>query len=652
MKTEAISDVTLTLRRAQHVWPSELLPIIPWAEKFVKVFGVKGQRFSSEMTPWTRYPIELADRIGFTRYITFIKPVQSGGSVVGEIAVCRWIIRAFGKIQWNWDTDDFARKRWYERLEKILRSCPPVRSKWPRGGQERFKAQKCLVVFPNVSLDVQGVFDPNSLDSDSVPFKVNEEVHKWKPGHLDKAYRRSTACTFPIDLNISNASTKGDQLYEAFQNGTQQHWEVKCPGCGQYHIMRTRWEDNQPALGGLRYDSAGCRRADGTFDYNRLARSVRYQMPCGFEVPMGDISLRRELSAAGRYSAAFNIGALESDISLTLQAVACHDIDWLQLVKEKHTALRMLKGGDDSAWRKYLQERECIFYDEDEHRPFMGAVVLTESARQNRKGLPNEMAKIWAADWQQGFKHLGELTHYWLCIESVLGDCSSQVIFAGKVSDEAEVLAVLRDHGITDADQGGIYDGFVDASKNTKHILSFCYRAGINAVMGNVSGKGLWKWPDGSWRYFSPKKYIYKELNMPPRFDLILTRDGYVEDAAEPFIMMYSKAGILKNHFFIREMKANVLATKKGAGPDEYIERIVPEDIGEDYLKHMEAWERDPAASAPKGMGQVEGFKQTHRADHLLSCTCYIDLIKDLCGLLGDRLARLGIKPKPEQEHG
>jgi hypothetical protein len=91
--------------------PPRLPPIIPWAEDEVKVFGVKGERFVAANTPWTRYPIELCDQIGTINSITFVKPVQSGGSVVGEIAACRWIVIGFGAIQWNWDTDDFALHR-------------------------------------------------------------------------------------------------------------------------------------------------------------------------------------------------------------------------------------------------------------------------------------------------------------------------------------------------------------------------------------------------------------------------------------------------------------------------------------------------------------------------------------------------------------
>ena len=210
------------------------------------------------------------------------------------------------------------------------------------------------------------------------------------------------------------------------------------------------------------------------------------------------------------------------------------------------------------------------------------------------------------------------------------------------------MVGILKDHAITDEDGGGMADGFVDASKNQKSILSFCFRAGINAVIGGLGAKGNWRWPDGSWQYFSTKKYIYKELGLPePKYPLRATRDGYVEDSAEPYIINYSKAGILKNHFFIRELKANVLANNKEATAKDYIERIVPADIGEDYLKHHEAWERDFAATAPKGMGEVEGFKQVAKADHLMSCSCYIDLMKDMTGLLGAAIERLGYRWHP-----
>ena len=621
---------------ALRLLPVKIAAAVPWANANYRVMTNDAEYFDATESPQIIEPLQHSDDPGITAQ-TLVKPVQTAGTSFGEIALFRRILTGSGLIGYYWPTNDKARDRWEKFTEKRLKACRPIRASMPELYED------CFIKFPNITFAMQGVFTSGNLDSDTVDFIVAEEVHQWEAGMLGKAKGRQTRVAFPKFIVISNGGLKGDQLHQQYNEGTQQQFEIKCPGCGNYHIMRTRWEDNRPELGGLRYDSDGCKRPDGTFDYNKLVPTIRFQMPCGYEM-RDDIRARRAAAQAGRYSEPFNAGALLSNRSYTYQAVCCHNIRWLDLIMEKHQALRSLKAGDDTDFRRYMQEREAVFYDPGEHRPFQGQVIISSGTVMNRTGLPDELGKIWAADWQQGFKHLGELTHYWLVIESVLPNCSSQVIYAGKVSDENELLGILKDHNITDGDGGGLCDGFVDASKNTKHILSFCYRAGINAVVGGDQGQRGFRWPDGSTQYYSMKKFIYKELNMPPRYELIPTREGYVEDPAEPFIIRYNKAGLLKNHFFLREMKANILANHPRATPEDYIERIVPEDIGDDYLKHHEAWERDLNAKAAKKMGEVEGFKQVARADHLMSCTTYIDLMKDLTGLLGNRLAQLGIE--------
>lgn len=609
--------------------------IVEWAEKNVRLIGsVRSETYDRNITPWTVEPLRrCADNQ--TNVVTLIKPVQTGGTRVGLIAMAWWLKFGYGQIQYNWEKDEKALAKWKDETLPTLRGCRGL--EW---SGERFDEVNCYAKFRRTFLRSQGVFNPDSLDSDSIPFQINEEVHAWKAGHLAKARGRQTAVWFPKAVDISNAGAVGDQLFQSWEAGTMQRWEVKCPGCGQYHVMRTRWEDTKPELGGLRYK---CLKLDnGRYNYNSI--QIWYQMPCGQQIADNPIE-RRALSLSGRYSEPTNAGAHISHRSYTYDAVTVDFISWLQLIQEKHSALRALKAGDAEPWRRYITERECDFYH-DELRPFQGAVVVTSGVRKNREGVSGEAAKIWAADWQQGFKKLGELTHYWLVIESVRQDCSSMVIFAGKIDDDIELIQTLKAHGITE--ECGLADGVIDASKNTKQILSLCYRYGMNAVQGNASGKGSWKHADGSYRYYSPKKYIYMELNMPPRFDKILTRNGWVESPDEPFILMYSKAGILKNHFFLREMKQRVLDSNKDAQPDEYIERIIPEDIGEDFLKQSEAWERDLSATGPRKQGEVEGFKQVRRTDHMLSCLCYIDLLKDVCGWLGDQLSRMGIKEKSE----
>lgn len=673
--------------------PKPLPPIIPWAEQHVRVFGVKGESFLADSTPWTRYPIELCDRIGFIRRITFVKPVQTGGSVVGEIAVCRWIVKGFGKIQWNWDTDEFAQKRWYERIEKILKGCKPVRDKWPTEGQDRHKAQKCLVVMPNISLDVQGVFDPNSLDSDSIPFQVNEEIHKWKPGHLDKADRRGTACAFPIQLNISNASCDGDQLHEAYKNGTQQHWEVKCPGCSNphhdanavFHTMRTRWEDDRPDLGGLRYDSKGCKRTDGTFNYNRLAETLCYQMPCGYTFKQADITTRRTLSASGRYSAPRNEGALANDVSLTYEAVTSHDIDWLQLVKEKHTALRALKSGDDEPWKKYLQERESQFY-KPSHRPHE-AIVINLNLRKNREGLPGRAARAWAADKQKGWRRLGEMSHYWLVLRDIMPNADSRLTWEGMVQTDADLVARLQEHGIAvySCVRGKNHDfrkpfpgnctickapllatfpfGCIDSTYDRDNVLQFCYRAGMNALHVSPQRENFYHREQKIYRIWSEPKPIHTALGTQPKFDYQMVQNpvtGVFEPHPhpdEPRIWSGNQIGMLKLLFFLREHEMRIRSNFAEKKPDgsihikheppvgSYIKYETPGDVSEEYKIHNAAWEY-VARSSGHSAATVEQLKKVtgeHGPDHTLMCEAYIAQLLAMSGILGTRLTQLGL---------
>lgn len=613
--------------------PRPLLPVIEWADTFYRVMSKDAEFFDSTRSPWLIEPLQMADDPLISN-ITYVKPIQIGGTSLGEIMLMRWILGGNGLIHYNWPTNDKARDRWEKFTEKRLKACRPVRGIMPDLYED------CLIKFPNITFAMQGVFTTGNLDSDTVDYIINEEIHQWNAGMLGKAKGRQTRVTFPKCINISNGGLKGDQLHQEFNEGTQQQFETKCPGCGKFHIMRTRWEDSRPDLGGLRYDSDGCKRADGTFDYNKLVPTIRYQMPCGYEL-RDDIRERRSAALAGRYSDPFNTGALLTNRSYTLQAVACHDIRWLDLIMEKHQALRSLKAGDDTDFRRYMQEREAVFYDADAHRPYQGALEVTRRLLKNRAGMKDRLTRLAIADWQQGFKHLGELTHWWLLIIDVDHKLNRQIVFEGKIATDAELVLEIDAHEVKRS------SCFLDASKNTKAILSFCYREGLNAVSGIQSHRGFFRHEDGTRRYYAMENPICTELNMPARYEQRYAKKGgeVILDHApdEPVIISYNKAGLLKNHFFLRDMKANVLANVASAGPEDYIDLIVPGDISEEFKLHMDAWDR-VKDKTKKTNDEVEGFCKKRREDHLMMCLAYSDMVLDWSGLLGDRLAQLGIK--------
>lgn len=625
----------------KEIQPSDApVNILDWMERNVVMKGsVRGEMFERTKFPWSNFAIEsMFD--GETKIFTFVKPVQGGGSGASEAVLCGWAKWHLGMIQLNYEKDEKAENRWDERVLPILKACRDL--DWAGTDNDTVI---CKAKFLRSFVRVQGVFSSSHLDSDSVPRQINDEIHQWKPGHLAKARARQTAVWNPKAIDISNAGMQGDQLHESFLAGTQQHWEVKCPGCGEYHVMRTRWEDGRPDLGGLRYDTEGCRRDDGTFDYLKMRATIRFQMPCGFVVH-DNINERKVLSMSGRYGAPRNAGATGEHKSATLEAVSVDYISWLTLIQEKHLAVRSLKSGDPEPFRRYLQERECIFYS-TEHHPFHGEIVISQGVKKNREGLKDRAARFWMADWQQGYKHLGELEHFWLVIEDVMMNCNSQIVFEGKVHSENELIAILEEH---DAIEHGC--GIVDCTKNTKHLLQFCFTNNFYAIVSYKSHlKGFRHSEDGNWRFFDEGRPISNELNIPTKFPLKMTSKGQIPDEREPAVISVNVGGMIANHFFLRENKMRMEDTakeeKRELKPDEYIERVIPGDVSEEFRNHWESWARvgrEAKKKADDVSSGSERFQQVKKADHMLMCCAGIDMLKDFSGILGDRLAQLGIK--------
>ncbi len=588
--------------------PPRVTDVVAWAAANVKLPGsARCERFDPEITPWTREPLARIDD-GVTRRIVFVKPVQAGGSVVGEIAVCYWIAqKPGGDIQYNWQNDDNAEDRYEKRIEKILKACPAVMRRWPDNPN---KAKKGLVIFGHCNLMVQGVFTKRRVASDSVKYQVNEEVHDeegWLSGRLDQAFGRLTASWDSRALVISNAGRKNSELHKAFAASTAQRWEVKCPGCGMFHVMRTRWEDSKPELGGLRYDSDAARTKTG-YDYNLLAPTIRYQFPCGHTVP-DDITIRRALSLSGQYGPPTNPGAPITDRGFTLEAVSVDYIPWLSIIKQKHEALKALKHGDSEPWKVYLRERECLFAD-DSDRPVVGKIIFSSVVKE-RAGLEGRMARYAAIDRQRGSLRSGEVPHWWMVIRDVMETGDSRLVFEGQVMMDEDVVDILKRHEVCPRHV------VVDSGDDTTHVYQFCLRYGYNAIKGgrdaffsheiaDPKGKGTISVK----RIYSPERPLHAMLGAPPTC---------ADPGDEPQFWLYSKSGIRDRLHWLRGSKE--------------IRWEVPSDVSDDYQAHMEAEVMEEDRDS-RGYS-VTVWKQIRDRNDLFVCECYIAMLMDMAGLIG-----------------
>lgn len=600
--------------------PGETPGPVAFAEREIKLPRSSiGENFDCGATPWLREPLEsAADPL--VRRVSFPKPIQAGGSTLGEIMLCYWILYGRGMLMFNWEHNEKAAKRWKERLWPLLMMCDRVARMIE--GLERTQKGICELNFGKLSVRVQGALTSSNLDSETVRYLINEEIHNWEPGHLMKAYDRKAMVWDWHGLDISNAGMKGDQFHEAWLESTQQRWAVECPGCSNraheanrvWHVLRTRWDEKRPELGGLRYDAEGCRLGDGRYQYTKLARTVRYQMPCGYEV-RDDFRERRKLSGTGRYLGPGNESADGSHRGYTLEAVSVDRIAWIDLIKEKHIGLRARRFGDMEPWKNYVQKRECGFFS-TEDMPVQGTLAISSGRTKNREGLQDREMRLFALDFQHGEAEKNELPHWWGVIRDVDAGSNSLLCYEGKIETDVDVIGVLDSHGCQR------WSGCADVGHDYHRVMAFCYRHGINAVKGGKSAFYYHDVLDDKGKKIDQTKHIYSEpkaihamLKQPPLYDYTRDAKGVLRpDRREPMFWFYSRIGIADLLHWIR------------AAQD--IRHEVPEDVSQDYREHQESQSRTTN-------GETVKWINVRERDDLLICERYIAMLMQMDGRVG-----------------
>lgn len=632
MESETESAVPRLCLAVRQGIPKRRPNPVEFGEQYCRLPGsAMSERFKASITPWVVAPLMQISNI-INRIITFVKPVQCGGSVVGEIALMYFICWCRGFVQYNWTNDKKAIERWSSRFENVLKANKLIKEKLSR----IVDSKDCEIDFGNAFFRMQGVLAEGSLDSDSVRYQVNEEIHTWQPGDLDKAHRRSTALWNYLQLNISNAGKKGDQLHQALLNGTNQAWEVKCLGCSNphheansvYHIMKTRFDFHHPEDGGLRYDADKSRLPGDEYNYNILAPTLRYQMPCGYVV-RDDVRQRRALSLSGHYGDPRNKGAHVSRLSYTLEAVAVDYISWLDLIMEMHRALKSRRLGDLKPWHKFTTERECLFFDPDTI-PVVGRVNLTFSIKKNRKGLEDKKWRFFSIDAQRGEEGKGEFPHYWLLIRDFNLNADSLLVFEQKVETEGNLIHHIDDHecmhhfGVMDSGDG----------EYTTQIYLFCLQHGINAIKGSKETFFAHQGQAGqtsSLRIFSQERPLHKMINRPSKYPYRphpQAKGVLIPDPREPLFWRYSKHGIRERLNWFRA----------------HTQHVVPSDVSRDYREHNEAEEKRIDKHPTTGEEIVRYIQLKSRND-LYVCEAYVAMQAEMAGIM----ARIGVRNPVEK---
>src|ERR1039458_182686 len=91
-----MNDFPRLRKIALDALPKEKPDIVEWAQENVNLPGsARSTRFDCSIAPWLREPLQMATDDN-TRIVSLIKPVQSGGSVFGEVLLLYWIMFSRG----------------------------------------------------------------------------------------------------------------------------------------------------------------------------------------------------------------------------------------------------------------------------------------------------------------------------------------------------------------------------------------------------------------------------------------------------------------------------------------------------------------------------------------------------------------------------
>jgi hypothetical protein len=295
-------------------------------------------------------------------------------------------------------------------------------------------------------------------------------------------------------------------------------------------------------------------------------------------------------------------------------------IPFINIIQQKHQALRALRYGDPEPWRVYLQETECLFWDNSD-RPSTGSVVINSQIVKNKEGLrkhPQFNARRFALDRQQGIAARGEFPYWRLVIRDNLWNGDSLLIHEGKHLTDENCIEALDEFECIRA------MGVADSGYDATHVYQFCLRYGIHAVKGEderyFAHRVIESLADGSERTVLIKRIWEPERPLYLVAHAMRTRENSDE---EPLFWRYSKGGIAERLNWLRA--GNVVKWE------------VPGDVSDEYQKHLESHE---IVEERDKRGQVSLVDKKLGPDDYLICERYIAMLMDMAGIIGAQAGR------------
>lgn len=457
-----------------------------------------------------------------------------------------------------------------------------------------------FVKFKTMAVTFRGTNSRGGLKSNAFQRVIFDEADEASPGSLEKIWKRMTSFANPQLLMLGTPENEGGITFREYLAGTQTHFHFACQKCGQRQPIR--WGRNSTPVfpmtrecGGFVWDTDETTRPGGRWNWNALAKTVRYQC----ENPACKHEFRQtELMGLLKDLTPFDNNQLPEKGKVSVWYFVGYSVlfPWELLVQEWLSAQAALTKADEEPLKSFVRERLGEPWVEN----------LVESTEDELRRLCGEfnMGEMWPVekDLRQAITMTIDVQANrlrWLIVQHRHGG-AMRVVDCGWCADEKEALKIQTRYGVGG---NGVWIDAGDGNRSAE-IYEWCAANRWKACKGSAMG---------SWPHLNHKTGLTVLKHW--RMKMISVAEGASKSGELPFFNW-------SNPYF----KAHVYKFRmKGKGPTLELPRNIPQDAVEEllndrYQKH-------------KKTGKMEWISSGN--EHLGDCLCMAHAQADFFGFTG-----------------
>lgn len=410
---------------------------------------------------------------------TILKPVQTLGTVIGEIGLVWYMVNRPGNFHWLTETDDKARDQ-MERLKPLFKNCKPLIPLLPQ--DERRMSANGLTI-PSCILKVTGNALSNLQSATKHLLVVDELAHYDDTTIL---YEIESRISYTKEVGnakiiiISQAGLPGNELDVSYKKGTMEEWMLPCESCKQFIAP----DISMFSAGGRKFNDPELQLKDDDNNYiqGKVEKLITFDCPYCNHHMVDSPKLKRYWNENGKYIAQ-NPNPAKGYRSFHWTQIHCKN--WTDIVMDWLKVCRMRKNGNSDEFKKFLQKRMAKSYNPQEYFDD-SKIVKTSRLYDVSKKWEDEFVTIMTVDVQKD--------RFYAVIRTWAKDGRSRMQWAGWLLTVDQVVAKQEEYGVsTRADKLGkndrkcvMWDSGYAPRRN--EVYGYCVQHKHIAIKGDTSG--------------------------------------------------------------------------------------------------------------------------------------------------------------------